>query len=297
MRLFPFFLRYTRQQQRGIISLLVLIVLFQAGYFILTSVEPVRTASEEEKAWLALQPQIDSLKLAKGNTAYTIYPFNPNFITDHKGYMLGMSVVEIDRLHKFRAQNKYVNSAAEFQQVTGVSDSLLGVISPYFKFPDWVTQKQKAVASRAESKNTRNGYTAKTAEVEKTDINDAVEEDLVKVYGIGPAYAKKILRRRAQLGAFVNMEQMADFPEFSPEAVDGLNKMFFVGSSPDVTKLNINTGSLNQLTYFAYFNKDIAKAIITRRSMYGKIPDVEDLAKINGFPIDKLKIIALYLEF
>ena len=40
---------------------------------------------------------------------------------------------------KFRESNQWVNSAKEFQQVTKVSDSLLATISPYFKFPDWVT--------------------------------------------------------------------------------------------------------------------------------------------------------------
>jgi hypothetical protein len=60
-----------------------------------------------------------------------IYPFNPNFITDFKGYKLGMSVTEIDRLLAFRKTNRYVNSAAEFQQVTQVSDSLLAQIAPF----------------------------------------------------------------------------------------------------------------------------------------------------------------------
>jgi hypothetical protein len=45
-----------------------------------------------------------------------------------------MSVQEIDRLVKYRKGNKYVNSPKEFQAVTQVSDSLLNVITPYFKF-------------------------------------------------------------------------------------------------------------------------------------------------------------------
>lgn len=53
--------------------------------------------------------------------------------------MLGMSLVEIDKLHRFRESDKWVNSKADFKKVTGVSDSLLAEISPYFKFPEWVT--------------------------------------------------------------------------------------------------------------------------------------------------------------
>ena len=48
---------------------------------------------------------------------------------------------------------------------------------------------------------------------------------------------------------------------------------------------------------FPYFKYVLAKEIVTFRSMNGEIKNIEDLSKINGFPVDKVKIIALYLEF
>jgi hypothetical protein len=44
-----------------------------------------------------MQSKIDSIKDQSQNTLLKVYPFNPNFITDFKGYKLGMSVQEIDR--------------------------------------------------------------------------------------------------------------------------------------------------------------------------------------------------------
>ena len=120
---------------------------------------------------------------------------------------------------------------------------------------------------------------------------------MVNVYGIGPAFAKKILRRRADLGAFVSMDQMDDFKEFSPEALAGLKKSFTVGSHPQVVTINVNTASLQQLARFPYFNRDIAKAIITERSMTGKIANFDELIKINDIFNYKSKIIRLYLDF
>lgn len=301
MKPLRFFFRFTKQQQKGVLALFILVILLQAGYFIINNFTKKTTVtSKEEQEWLALQPEIDALKAAQAKKQFTIYPFNPNFISDYKGYTLGMSVQEINRLHKFREGNKYVNSAAEFQQVTQVSDSLLAAISPYFKFPDWVIKKQ--AQQQQGNQSYANPYPNKPfvkeeKKIVQLDINEAVEEDLVKVYGIGPAYAKTILRKRAKLGAFVSMEQMNEFEQFSPEAVTGLKKAFYVGTNPIVTKLNVNTASLSQLTYFSYFNRDIAKAIITCRSMQGRLNNVEDLIKINQFPVDKVKIIALYLEF
>jgi len=257
----------------------------------------------DEKQWLALQAEIDELKAKKATHKETIYPFNPNFVSDYKGYTLGMSTAEIDRLHAFRKTGKFINSAEDFKKVTKVSDSLLVKLLPYFKFPDWVNNKPRANTVDTPFKpdyEKRDKFTVRKSKENKVkviDINSALEEDLDKVYGIGPTFAKKILRRRAQFGAYVSMEQMKDFPEFSPEALQGLSKQFAVLGQPQVERINVNTASLSQLTYFPYFNKSLAKAIITKRSMKGKINRVEELLDINEFPIDKVKIIALYLEF
>jgi DNA uptake protein ComE-like DNA-binding protein len=201
-----------------------------------------------------------------------------------------MSVVEIDRLLAFRKQNKFVNSAEEFQQVTKVSDSLLKKISPYFKFPDWVKNK----------KSFNNSYEKKDfSKPEKKfflDINLASQEDLIKVYGIGEGLSKRILEQKEKLGSFVSMEQMNDVWGLSPEVIENLNKSFFVKNTSAIKKMNINSASIKELSQFPYFKYNLAKEIVTYRTMNGDIK-IEDLTKIKGFPVEKLKIIALYLEF
>ena len=52
----------------------------------------------------AIQAQIDSLKALP--KASTIYPHNPNYLSDQRGYFLGLRPVEIDRLHAYRTQGK-----------------------------------------------------------------------------------------------------------------------------------------------------------------------------------------------
>ena len=117
-----------RQQTRGVILLLVIIVALQ---FAFRNCEFRHTFTPVETA-LGYR-EMDSLRaLATAFKKDTIYPFNPNFITDYKGFKLGLTPEQIDRLQAFRAQNRYVNSAREFQQVTGVSDSLLAKIAPSF---------------------------------------------------------------------------------------------------------------------------------------------------------------------
>ena len=67
---------------------------------------------------------------------------------------MGMSEQEIDRLLTFRKKGKYVNSAREFQQVTGVGDSLLRMMSPLFKFPEWTQKNRNDQSSKKTSHQT-----------------------------------------------------------------------------------------------------------------------------------------------
>lgn len=282
------FLHFTRSQRIGLVSLFSLIVFFQLFYFWF-DFEPTPTAkSAESKAWLALEIPRDSASETRNKPK--VFRFNPNFITDFKGYMLGMSVQEIDRLLAYRKTDRYVNSAQEFQQVTGVSDSLLAKLAPLFKFPDWVKNKKQF-------KKHEFAFPEKKIRQMHIDINLATQEDLKKVYGIGDGLSERILKEKERFGGFVSMEQIKDVWGLSDEVIANVNKDFYVGEKPAVRKIDINKFSIKELMQFPYFRYPLAKSIVTYRSMNGDIKSVEDLIKVSGFPVDKVHIIALYLEF
>ncbi|WP_426095927.1 ComEA family DNA-binding protein [Flavobacterium sp. DSR2-3-3] len=247
----------------------------------------------DKQKWLSLQSQVDSMKIDDSRKLPKLYLFNPNFITDYKGYKLGMSVEQIDRLLVFRKKNKYVNSPEEFQNVTKISDSLLNLISPYFKFPDWVNNKKEL----KEYKKRPYIDFSKNEKIVLIDINQATKEDLVKIYGIGEAISVRILKQKETLGGFVSMEQMQDIWGLSPEVIENLITHFKVLAVPRFKKIEVNNASLRELSQFHYFRYALAKEIVTYRSMNGNIKNIEDLTKIKGFPVDKANIIGLYLDF
>jgi len=286
------YFRFTSQQRTGIFILILIIIGSQIAFHLL-EINIKDDDSLEKQQWLSLQGEIDTLKLEKENFRPTIYPFNPNFITDFKGYKLGMSTAEIDRLLKFRKTNQYVNSAEEFQALTKVSDSLLAVISPYFKFPDWVKNKKNyKTFEKFENKTF-----GKNEKIIIIDINIASQEELIKVYGIGPGLSERILKQKEVLGGFVSMEQMKDIWGLSPEVVEKLNERFKVGAIPNVKKIKINEVSAKELQLFPYFRYPLNKEIVTYRSMNNGIKSADDLIKIKGFPVEKLNIIDKYVEY
>jgi DNA uptake protein ComE-like DNA-binding protein len=285
------FFNFKLEQRKGIFVLFGIIIVLQMLYFF-GDFKALAKEFPEKQKWLSLQSQIDSMKMKKKESP-KIYLFNPNFITDYKGYKLGMSVQEIDRLLAFRKENKYVNSAEEFQNVTQVSDSLLNAIAPFFKFPVWVNKKRQF---KAYEKYPNNAF-AKKEKIVLIDINQATKEDLIKIYGIGEAISVRILKQKESLGGFVSMQQMNDVWGLSPEVIENLSTHFKVSVMPSLKKIDINNASLKELSQFSYFRYPLAKEIVTYRSMNGDIKNVEDLTKIKGFPVDKIKIIELYLVF
>lgn len=293
MNKFKSYFLFSKEHRSGIFLLIAIIVITQFLYFFVDFNSLFNSNEKNDnRQWLLVQSEIDSLNAVSKNDKFTITPFNPNFISDYKGYLLGMSVTEIDRLHKFRASNKFVNSAKEFQEVTKVSDSLLTVLSPYFKFPDWVTNKNKI------NSNAPHKFYNKTEKVfVQKDINSASKEDLMEVYGIGNKISDIILQEKEKFGAFVSMDQLEYVWGVSPEVLVSLKTKFIVKSAPSINKISINNFSTKELSKFPYFKYKLAKEIVTYRSMNGDFKSVEDLAKINDFPVEKIKIIALYLEF
>lgn len=283
---------FSREHRSGIFLLFAIIILVQLSYIFFGDYFITKNNTTEDKAWLLVQNEIDSLKSIQSTKKDTIYPFNPNYITDYKGYKLGMTIQEIDRLHAFRKQGKFVNSVEEFQQVTKVSNAFLSKISPYFKFPDWVKNKGTATSEKFHK------FLPKEKEkIIQKDINVATREDLIAVYGIGEKLADKILQEKEKLGGFVSMEQFQFMWGISPEAISDLEKRFTVKSQIGIKKIAINDLSQKELAKFPYFNYALAKEIVIYRTMNSGIKNIDDLTKIKGMPNEKIKIIALYLEF
>jgi DNA uptake protein ComE-like DNA-binding protein len=228
------------------------------------------------------------------NSKTKLFPFNPNYITDYKGYTLGMTNEEIDRLHKFRESNKWINSAKEFQQVTKISDSLLAVISPNFKFPEWITNPKPLNNSynNSYSKNNKPKTYA-----QKVDLNIATASQLQKVYGIGEKLSERIIKyRNKHKGGFVADVELTEIYGLELVVIDRIKNDFTVKSPRAIKTYNLNTASRDELVLIKYIDYEIANNIIEERLLREGFKSLEELTKVEDFPVKKIEIIKLYLH-
>jgi len=289
MRKIKSYFWYNKRQRNGILFLIGLILIVQFLYFFV-EFDTNENLVEYNEVDL-IQRRIDSLKvIVVTSQKPTIFPFNPNFISDFKGYQLGMNITEIDNLLAFRKTGKFVNSSKEFQDVTNISDSLLRVISPYFKFPKWVESNNQNTYSN--NKINQNGSTLIVA---KKDLNSATTEELQSVYGVGEKLAKRIISYRNLLQGFTYDEQLFEVYYLDIEIAQKVLKQFGVQEKPLINKLNLNKATFKEILHLPYIDYALTQRIFNYKSEINKIENLEELKKIDSFPLEKFDRIALYL--
>ncbi|MEW4925642.1 helix-hairpin-helix domain-containing protein [Algibacter sp. 2305UL17-15] len=286
---------FTKEQRNGIFLLLFIIVVLQCIYFFVVPMA-VENNSEDisinETELQQYEAEIDSLRKVEIEARKPkIYPFNPNFITDYKGATLGMSNAEIDKLLAFRKADQWINSTKQFQDVTGVSDSLLAAISPYFKFPEWVTNpKPKHVFS--------NSYNNKPKTyAQKRDLNTASAKELQRVNGIGGVLSQRIIKYRDKFkGGFIADVQLQEVYGLTSEVISNITKEFTVKTPRKINKININSATADELVTIQHIDYEIAHNIIEYRQLHEGFRSLDELTKVKDFPISKVEIIKLSLQ-
>jgi DNA uptake protein ComE-like DNA-binding protein len=281
---------FSKQQRNGIFLLIALITLLQCFYFFIG--KTTQEVSFDNERYHLFQNEMDSLRAIEiENRKPKIYPFNPNYITDYKGASLGMSNEEIDKLLAFRNQDKWINSVKQFQEVTGVSDTLLNIISPYFKFPEWVTNSKETTSYSYKKNETQKTYAL------KQDLNTATAKQLQTINGIGAYYSERIVKlRNTFVGGFIADVQLQDVNGLTPEVIEKITNEFTVKTPRVIQKIDLNKATKEQLVTIQHIDYNLAHHIIEYRQLREGFKSLDELTKVKDFPINKIDIIKLYLS-
>ena len=132
----------------------------------------------------------------------------------------------------------------------------------------------------------------KICENEHVILNTADTATLMTVPGIGPYYAKEILRYGQRLGGYVSVSQLDEIDDFPSES-----KKYFVIDTPSPTKLNVNRLSLNELRRHPYINFYQARAITDYRRLHGPLHSLNDLRLSKDFSQEAIDRLLPYVEY
>ena len=136
-------------------------------------------------------------------------------------------------------------------------------------------------------------YAVKSRPLSKIDLNASDSSELVKLPGIGPVYAARIIRYREKLGGYSDIAQLMEIDGLP----DSLMEWFVISDTIPVRKININTSTLAELRRHPYIDFYQARAIVEFRRDRGKIKGPEQLSFMEEFTDQDLIRLEPYLDF
>lgn len=136
-------------------------------------------------------------------------------------------------------------------------------------------------------------YAAKSRPLEPLDLNTLDSTGLVKLPGIGPATALKIIRYRERLGGYTQISQLTEI-EGLP---DSLMKWFIITDTVPIRKVPVNKATLTELRRHPYLDFYQARAIVEFRNERGMIKGPGQLSFMEEFSAQDLDRLIPYLDF
>ena len=117
-----------------------------------------------------------------------------------------------------------------------------------------------------------------------------------KVYGVGEKLSANIIKYRNKHGGFVSKVELSEIWGLTPEVIDRISEHFAVKTPRKIQVYNLNTATRDQLVRIPHIDYEIASSIIEERTLREGFENIEDLTKVEQFPVKKIEIIKLYLS-
>lgn len=207
------------------------------------------------------------------------HKFNPNSATLQEYVDMGFSERQAASMIKYRDNGGHFESKEDFNKLFVIDDQTYQIFQPFIDLPnqkDITSGGQKAVNPDRNINKDNNAKYPGSRTVPNVELNSADSLELLKINGVGPVFASRILKYRGKIGGFVTVYQLRD--------VYGIDSVRFSSIKPQVrvdtsliVKLKINKVDLQVLKRHPYFDYYLAKAVIDRRIQKKGIRNADEI--------------------
>ena len=274
------YFQFNKKERNGILLLsflfLLLILFYQFSH--LLKQESRTDFSSFEKALAELEyeqePTIEKQK-------DSLFNFNPNTLADKGWLALGLSSTKLSVLRNFQKSGAIFKTKTDLKNCFAITDKFYEKVEIYISIP----KIKKAETPIIKTKKTK----------QIVELNQADSLQLISINGVGPFYAKQILKYRKELGGFRNYVQLTEIWGLENLEIQKLKQQTSIDTL-DIRKVNVNRIELEQLKLHPYLNYKQAKMILNYRKQHGDFKQVKDIRKIKPISAELFRKIAPYLK-
>jgi len=213
-----------------------------------------------------------------------LFNFNPNGLSAEDWKRLGFSERQIRVIKNYEAKGGKFYTKDDVKKMYSISPEEYRRIEPYISIP----------ANRGAYENKfppRPSY-----DDLKVDVGSADTTEIKKLRGIGTVYANRIVKYRTKLGGFYSVNQLHEVWGLNDSLYNEIAPHVYVADSNNLTKININAATFNELKAHPYFSYNLANALVNYRIQHGAFKVIADIRRMPLVDEELYRKIAPYLK-
>jgi competence protein ComEA len=288
------FLNFSKKELNGILILNVLIFIVLASPFAYKlfsnspkyNFKPFKIDAQNLKKSLpVLTENMEKLSLKKNNLFY----FDPNLISDQDWEKLGLSSKQIKVIRNYVKNGGKFYQKDDLKRIYSISESHYLMLEPFI-------QIAHSKSADPNNKFIKSNRPVSSIQIPVIELNTADSITLLKVRGIGPAFASRIIRFRNRIGGFYQVDQLREVYGIDSIKFSQIQDQLKVNSAL-IQKINVNKVTFEQLKSQPYLTYKQINAIIQYRHQHGNFNEINDLKKIVVLNEEIIRKIEPYIEF
>lgn len=177
--------------------------------------------------------------------------FNPNTVSAARLIQLGLNKKTANTMVHYREMGGRFKTPTDIFKIYGMDTLWAQQAQPYIVLLNTV------LLQPAKHTFTRQPEAKQALHIE---LNSADSISLIKLPGIGPAYAHRILKYRSLLGGFTTSNQLLEVYGFRLEKFEPLRQFVYVNAAA-VKKINLNTDDFKTVNRHPYISYELTKQI------------------------------------
>ena len=284
---------FNKQQRNGLLVLsLIIIALFIVRLSISSFIKPDPILIADFSN--IKLPEVNSKTLLNDSSSENndLFVFNPNTVAKDQLIKLGFPEKTANTFINYRNKGAHFTKKEDLKKVYGISEQFYVKLERYILI-DSENKSEKTITQQKPKSNLPAGKAGKQIKIVELNTTDSV--GLLPLPGIGPGYAKRILKYRSLLGSYYSIEQLKEVYGFTDSLFQVVKN--YVRVDPTlVIKIDLNTEDFKKLNAHPYISYEDTKAIFDYRRKNGAITKLEHL-KICISDEAQLKKLNPYLEF
>ncbi len=294
---FKEYLSFHRSERRGVIALSIILL----GLICFNLYQRFFWRPDFERIQLEFGPRIveftakhDSLdenKLEKKPwlpEKVNYFQFDPNTLDSAGWVELGFSPKQSVAILKYRNAGAVFRKPEDVKKLFVIDEQKYEELEPYISIKPL---PEKALYFKEEEPlKLKEKRKFETVVVE---LNSADTAQLQKLYGIGPSFAKRIVKYKDLLGGYRTKEQVLEVYGMDSSRYSLIAESLLVDTTYRV-RININTAEFKTLLRHPYLSKNQVKAIVNYRKQHGPFDSISDLEKIHLLGKEEVKRLKPY---